>query len=318
MSKDYYEILGVNRKATAAELQKAYRALAKKHHPDLNPDDKAAKQRFQEIQQAYDVLSDEKKRPLYDQFGPQYEQMGAGGGAPFGGGQVPPDFQHADFAQFFGGGGGGMGFEDLLRQFTGGGGPMEGGGRRRGRKQSSAPGADVRHELEVPFRQAVEGGEATLRIRRNGKTETVTIKIPAGIEPGKTIRLRGLGDASPGGGPPGDLLVTVQVAAHPVFVRDGLDLIAKVPITLVEAALGAKVEVPSPHGQITFSVPPGTSSGKKVRIKGQGIHAKTGEQGDLYAEIQIVLPKKLDSEAEELIRRLGEHLGPAPRGDLRW
>ena len=322
MRDEYYSTLGVGRGASADEIQKAYRKLAKKFHPDLNPDDKAAQKKFKEVQQAYDVLSDEKKRKLYDQFGPGFEQMGQGGG-PQWSSQVPPDFRGFDF----GGAGGGDAslppeLQDLLRQFTGGGGVQFGGGtgRRRGRRTPGQPGADVRHEVEVPFRTAVTGGEVSLRLSRPGrKTETLTLKIPAGIDDGKTIRLRGQGEPSSSDGPAGDLLITVRVAPHAWFRRDGLDLIVKVPVTLAEAALGGKVDVPTPHGTITLKIPAGTSSGTRIKAKGQGIKAAEGAAGDLFAEVQIVMPKQLDDESAELIRTLDARLKQRNvRADLEW
>jgi len=322
MSDDYYSALGVSRGATADEIQKAYRKLAKKYHPDLNPDDKAAQKKFKELQTAYDVLSDEKKRKLYDQFGPGFEQMAQGGG-PQWQSQVPPDFRGFDF------GGGAQGeanlpseLQDLLRQFTGGGGFQfgGGGGRRRGRRTPAQPGADLRHEVEVPLRTAVSGGEVSLRLSRPGrKTETLNVKIPAGIEDGKTIRLRGQGEPSQNGGPAGDLLITVRSQPHSHFRRDGLDLVVKVPVTLAEAALGGKVDVPTPHGTITLKVPPGTSGGTRIKAKGQGIHAAGGQAGDLYAEIQIVIPKHLGDEAAQLVRDLDARLKQSDvRSELNW
>jgi DnaJ-class molecular chaperone len=322
MSDEYYSTLGVGRGASADEIQKAYRKLAKKFHPDLNPDDKAAQKKFKEVQQAYDVLSDEKKRKLYDQFGPGFEQMGQGGG-PQWSSQVPPDFRGFDFG---GGGGGDAGLppelQDLLRQFTGGGGFQFGGGtsRRRGRRTPGQPGADVRHEVEVPFRTAVTGGEVSLRLSRPGrKTETLTLKIPAGIDDGKTIRLRGQGEPSSSGGAAGDLLITVRVAPHSWFRRDGLDLIVKLPVTFAEAALGGKVDVPTPHGTITLKIPAGTSSGTRIKAKGQGVKAAEGAAGDLFAEVQIVMPKQLDDESAELIRALDARLKQRDvRTELEW
>jgi len=330
MSDDYYATLGVGRGASADEIQKAYRKLAKKFHPDMNPDDKAAQKKFKEVQQAYDVLSDDKKRKMYDQFGPQFEQMGGGGG-PQWSGQVPPGYGGFDFGGAFGRGGGGSEenlppeLQDLLRQFTSGGGggfQFEGGPqpRRRGRKAAAQPGANIQHEIEVPFRTAATGGEVSLRLVRPGnKNETITVKIPAGIEDGKTIRLRGQGEASPNGGPAGDLLITVRATPHSHFRRDGLDLIVRVPVTLAEAALGGKVDVPTPQGTISLKVPPGTSSGAKLRAKGQGIKTSDGKVGDLYAEIEIVIPKQVDEESGELVRRLDAAWRQGdPRGDLEW
>jgi DnaJ-class molecular chaperone len=328
MAQDYYETLGVARGASQDEIQKAYRSLAKKYHPDLNPDDKAAQKKFKEVQHAYDILSDEKKRQMYDQFGPAFEQVGAGQGGWSG--QVPPGFEGVDFSQMFGGGrtrGGSEGplppdLEELLRQFTGGGagfGGFEGGPQPRRRRRATMPGADLAHELEIPFRTAVTGGEATLRIRRpHGDVETITVKIPAGIEDGKTIRLRGQGEPSPTSGPAGDLLVTVRTGAHPHFRRSGLDLTVEVPVTLAEAALGAKVDVPTPHGTITMTIPAGTSSGKKIRAKGYGIRTKDGERGDLYAEILIAVPKHVDETSAEMIRKLDSRLKQNPREELTW
>ncbi len=334
MSQDYYETLGVARGVSADEIQKAYRKLARKYHPDLNPDDKTAQKKFKEVQQAYDVLSDEKKRKLYDQFGPAFEQFGSGG--PGGGagpqwsGQVPPGFEGFEFSGSWPGGGQGGGevppdLADLLRQFTGGGGGGFdfGGGtattRRRGRRRPAEPGVDVRHEVEVPLRTAVTGGEVNLRIHRGGqKAETISVKIPAGIDDGQTIRLRGQGEPSRNDGPPGDLLVTVRVAPHANFRRDGLDLIVKVPVTLAEAALGGKVDVPTPHGTITLKVPPGTTSGTRLRAKGQGIHKPDGRTGDLYAEILITIPRQIDDASAELIRQLDSRFALDPRGDLSW
>jgi len=332
MSDDYYAALGVGRSASGDEIQKAYRKLARKYHPDMNPDDKAAQKKFKGVQQAYGVLSDDKKRKMYDQFGPQFEQMGTGGGAgPQWSGQVPPGFGGFDFRGFGGGGSGGGSegnlppeLQDLLRQFTGGGGGgFEFGGgpqpRRRSRRPGQ-PGANVQHEVEVPFRTAVTGGEVSLRVSRAGhKVETINVKIPAGIESGKTIRLRGQGEPSTTGGSAGDLLITVRIAPHPSFRRDGLDLIARVPVTVVEAALGARVDVPTPHGTISLKVPGGTSSGTRLRAKGQGIKAADGRTGDLYAEISIVIPKTIDERSTDLVRQLDAHWKqPNPRAELEW
>jgi DnaJ-class molecular chaperone len=163
------------------------------------------------------------------------------------------------------------------------------------------------------------GGTQELLLRRpGGTTETIRVKIPAGIEEGKTIRLRGQGEPGAGGAPAGDLLVTIRIAAHPYYSRKGLDLDVKLPITLAEAALGAKVDVPTPHGVVTVTIPPGASSGKRIRLRGQGIHKSEGQQGDLYAELQIVLPKQLDEQSKELIRQLQARTTDNPRAELRW
>jgi DnaJ-class molecular chaperone len=312
MSEDYYKSLEVGKNASAADIQKAYRKLARKYHPDVNPDDDAAKKKFQEIQRAYEVLSDAEKRELYDRYGSSFESMGTGGGgtwraSPGGGAEF-------DFSQIFGGGGGGFegGFGDIFRQFGGG---RAGGQRARSRPQR---GSDIRHELEVSFNSAVVGGEARLSIKRpTGKVESITVKIPAGVETGKPIRLRGQGEPGQQGGPPGDILIDVKVAAHPLFQRRGKNLELMVPVTLAEAALGAKVDIPTPKGTITLTLPPATSSGKRLRVKGHGVQTKN-EPGDLYAEVRIVLPDALDEESLELIRQIDKRHTMTPRKDLRW
>ena len=305
MAEDYYKTLGVKHDASQADIQKAYRDLARKYHPDLNPDDKTAKKKFQEVQAAFDVLNDPTKRELYDRYGSSFESMGQGQGQPRRGSTrsgpagMGEDF---DFSQFFGerfGAEGPGGFADIFSQFRRGAGE----GRTRGRPRTRG-GADVRHELTVPFLTAVNGGQVEIGLQHaSGRVENLAVKIPAGIDEGKTIRLRGKGEPSEGG-PAGDLLITIHVEPHAYFQRSGNDLLVRVPVTLAEAALGAKVDVPTPRGTVSVRIPAGTSSGKKLRIKGQGVKAGKADAGDLLAEVQIVLPKKFDEESQELIRRL--------------
>jgi DnaJ-class molecular chaperone len=325
MAEDYYKILGVARDASATDIQKAYRKLARKYHPDMNPDDKTAKAKFQEVQKAFEVLNDTSKRELYDRYGSSFESMGAGGpaGGPRGGsagwrpGQGGDDI---DFSQMFGeryGGDDPAGmFGDIFTQFR------RGGSGRSRRPQPPARGADLATELEIPFSTAVTGGEAQIALRRDGgKVETLTVKIPPGIDEGKKIRLRGQGEAVDGG-TAGDILITIHVAPHPWFTRHGNNLDVRVPVTLAEAALGAKVDVPTPKGTFSLRVPAGTSSGKKLRVKGHGVAPRGADPGDLYAEIQIVLPNPLDEECIELIKKLDEHAAQAhpqePRRELKW
>lgn len=321
MAEDYYQILGVKRDASAADIQKAYRALARKYHPDLHPDDKTATKKFQEVQKAFDVLNDPSKRELYDRYGSSFESMAAGGGGPRGGPaggfQPGPGGADFDFGQFFGeryAGDPSGTFSDIFGQFR-----RAGGGR--GPRPAPRRGADVAAEIEIPLPTAVLGGEVQLTVARaDGHVETINVKIPVGIEDGKKIRLRGQGEA--GDGEPGDLLIKVHVLPHPFFQRRGDNLDVKVPVTLAEAALGAKVDVPTPKGTISLRVPPGTSSGTKLRVKGHGVTAKGRPAGDLFADIQIVIPKPLDQESQDLIRQLDERwskAGPAdPRADLHW
>ena len=326
MAEDYYKTLGVSRDASPADIQKAHRKLARKYHPDLNPDDKTAKTKFQEVQRAFDVLNDPSKRELYDRYGSSFESMGAGGGPAGAGGRAPwgaggqPSGEDIDFSQVFGerfgGDPSGM-FGDMFTQFR-----RAGGRQRRQAAPEAGRGADVSAELEIPFNTAVLGGEAQISLRRqNGQIDNLTVKIPAGIDEGKKIRLRGQGEAATGG-TPGDILITVHVAPHPWFTRRGKNLEVRVPVTLAEAALGGKIDVPTPLGTISLRVPAGTSSGKKLRVKGHGVAASKGEPGDLFAEIQIVLPTPLDPECVEFIKKIDEHAQSAhpqdPRRDLRW
>jgi curved DNA-binding protein len=328
MAEDYYKTLGVSRDASAADIQKAYRDLARKYHPDLHPDDKDAKKKFQEVQAAFDVLNDQAKRERYDRYGSSFESAGAGGGprttwswpggqgAP--GGAGGPD--EVDFSQIFGDrmeGGGFGGLGDIFGQFR------QPKGRKRG-PAAAKRGADLTSEAEIPFITSIVGGEVQLSLQRgSGETETIVVKIPAGIEDGKKIRLRGQGEASPArGGTAGDILITIRVGTHPFFTRRGNNLDVKVPVTLAEAVLGAKIEVPTPQGTIVLRVPPGTSSGRKLRAKGRGVAIKGVDPGDLFAEILIVLPKNIDDASRELIQKFDAQTSQAapqnPRADLHW
>jgi len=318
MAKDYYATLGVSRSASPEEIQKAYRKLARKYHPDMNPDDATAKKKFQEVQAAFDVLSDAEKRKRYDQFGADFEAVGAAGGprtwryTTTGGPQTFP----FDLNELFGGGEpdieGGANFADLFKQFS----------RRRGGRPGARPasrGADLKHELTVPFATAVRGGEAALTVQRGGgQVETIRVKIPAGIDDGKKIRLRGQGEPGVGDAPAGDILLTIHVSPHPYFRRTGNRLDVRVPVTLAEAALGAKIDVPTPQGTITLTIPPNTSSGKRLRIKGHGVRPTGQPAGDLFAEIQIVLPDGLSAEDRQKLADISARYPQQPRADLRW
>jgi DnaJ-class molecular chaperone len=302
MAEDFYQVLGVSRNSSDADLKKAYRKLSRENHPDSKPGDKAAAEKFKQVQEAYTVLSDSEKRQKYDRFGhAAFQGGGRGGASPFGGGQV-------DLGDLFGGGGGGgFDFGDL---FGGG------GGRRASRARK---GQDVETTIDVPFNTAAEGGSYSLTVNTAGKPEQITARIPAGVDSGSVIRLSGQGHPGMGGGPNGDLMVKIRVAPHPYFRRDAANLLVDVPISLTEAALGAKVDVPTlSEGLVTVTVPPGSASGTRLRLRGKGIiNRKTNEPGDLYAIIQIVVPKELDDRSRELLEEFAE-LHPEDLREDRW
>lgn len=327
MDQDFYKTLEVSRGVSQADIQKAYRELARKYHPDLNPDDKRAKAKFQEVQRAFEVLNDPEKRELYDRYGSSFES--AGGGGPGGAAWAPggQGMDDIDLGQFFGekygGGGGGSGagaggFADIFKQFSGGGG---GGPSPFQQQQQARPrrGQDILHEVKIPFRLAVTGGQIELTVERAaGKTEKIAVKVPAGIEDGKKIRLRSQGKAGARRGTAGDLIITVRVESHSCYTRRGNRLDVTVPVSLVEAAEGAKVDVPMPAGTITITIPPGTSSGSKLRLKGCGVKPTSGVAGDLFAEIQIMLPKAIDEASLALVREFEERNPISPRENLEW
>lgn len=303
--RDFYEVLGVSRSASADEIKKAYRKLAKQYHPDANPDDASAQKKFAEITEAYDVLSDDEKRKKYDQFGHNWSKVGGAGG-------------HNPFEGFGGAGTAGFDLNDILGGMFGGGGGSPfggGGGRRHARPQK---GQNVEAEIRVPFQVGVEGGEHELSLQKAGKVERITLKIPSGIEDGGKIRLAGQGHPGHAGGTAGDVIVTVRISGHPWFRRDGKNLMVDVPISPSEAALGAKVEVPTlTEGTVMMTVPAGTSSGAKLRLRGKGVRdRKTGERGDQLAVIKIVSPKDLSPEAQELFRQIQQIAPQNPRDGL--
>ncbi|TWT83917.1 Chaperone protein DnaJ [Planctomycetes bacterium CA13] len=315
MTEDLYQVLGVSRTATNDEIKKAHRRLALKFHPDKNPDNDEAREKFKRVQEAYDVLSDEDKRAAYDRYGADFEKIRSSGWNPnAGGGAGEAGFDGLDLEQIFGGrgrGGGGVqfehGFSDFFEQMMGAG--AAGGGRGRGRARRTQPpqrGANVRHELELPLQTAVLGGTTEFYLNRGGKSEKLSVTIPPGVETGSKIRLREQGQPSPNGGPTGDLILLLKVSNHPSFRRIGKNLELQLPVSLPEAALGAKVDVPTPTGTVTLSIPPSTSSGRRLRLKGQGVRNRDGSAGDLIVEIQIRLPESLDDESKELIEKFAE------------
>ncbi len=377
--QDYYDTLGVKRNASAEEIRKAYRRLARKYHPDVNPGDKAAEERFKQIQEAYRVLNDPKKRQMYDQLGfySEHAQPGAGyqpgGGAGFG-----FDFGGFDFSDFMGGGRAESpfpsgGFGDLFSQFFGR-------GARRAAERKPEKGSDLEYALSIDFWQAIHGTQVRINISRqvacgtcNGagsaggatstcsechgsgtvtqmagamrfnltcprcdgrgqlrdacpachgegrllRTETIETRIPPGVQSGSRLRVPGKGNAGTGGGPPGDLYLTVRVEPHPFFERDGDDIRIQVPITVWEASLGTKIEVPTIDGRALLKIPQGTQNGQKFRLREKGVmNTRKGRRGDLIVEVQVQPPPARDQRTREILRELAGLHPEDPRAEI--
>lgn len=316
--RDFYNVLGVSRDASPEEIKKAYRQLAKELHPDRNPDNKEAEERFKDVSAAYAVLSDAEKRKLYDEFG----EMGLREG-------FDPDSYHAaaqgvggfggfDFGDIFGAaargqraGGQGGHFEFNLEDLLGGAGARRGGYVRVPRK-----GADLRSEVTVDFRDAVLGCTKELSLRTDEGDRTLKVRIPAGVRNQGKIRLRGQGGPGAQGGPRGDLVLEVKVRKHPYFSIRGKQLHVTVPVTPLEAYSGAKVNVPTPEGSVQLSVPPGSRTGSKLRLRGKGIQPKDKPRGDLIAHLEIVLPKGHNEDVEEALKTVQEAFEADPRASL--
>jgi len=375
---DYYELLGVPRKASVKDIRAAYRKLARKYHPDLNPGDKSAEEKFKQIQEAYEVLSDTKKRQMYDQFGFNAPGPGAPGpGAAYGG--VSPEDIHFDFGGFdFGGpggtAGGGASFRDLFSQFFRGATAAQTAPQRE-------PGSDLEYQIDITFAEAMHGAVKKLTFTRldvcnvchgsgmepgdekvcptcNGsgqvtqvsgkmrfqvtcsrcggsgrlrticrncggegrvqRVETLDVRIPPGAKSGSRVRVAGRGNAGTGGAPPGDLYIITNVQPHPFFERRGDDLYTVVPVTVSEASLGAKVEVPTIDGRAQVRIPPGTNSGKKLRLREKGAPSagQPGKRGDQIIEVQVVVPKPEDERVRNLLKELGKLDQEDPRREI--
>ena len=313
--RDYYEVLGLARDATDAQVRSAYRKKARQHHPDVSKSPDAA-QKFKEATEAYEVLSDAQKRKKYDQFGHAGGPGAyAGRGGPRGYSQAWPGAEGVsiNFEDLFGRGGGGfsgMSLEEVMEA-------LGGGGARRRRSAAAPPeprGEDTESPVTLEFLDAVRGTTADLRLRRPGAgEETLRVKIPPGVHEGQRIRLRGKGHGG------GDLYIVVHVREHPYFRREGGDLYLDLPISVTEAVLGAEVEVPTLDGTTRLKVPPGTSGSRQLRLRGLGVpSAGGGPRGDQYVVIKIVVPSAVSEEGGRLLRQFGDLEKFNPRRDVPW
>jgi molecular chaperone DnaJ len=368
--KDYYGLLGIKKTASAEDIRKAFRKLARKYHPDVNPNDKKAEEKFKEISEANDILSDEKKRKIYDQLGfysdqidPATAEAAARGGAGFRGGasggrgrrqaqtqEVPFDFDGFDFSEFTGGGSSqerGGGFRDI---FSG----MFSGAERK--PKGPQPGTDLEYQVPVDFWMAIRGPQTCPECHGSGsvtqmggnmkfniecprchgtgkvqsgcdtchgegtvaKQETVEFRIKGGTRDGQRIRLAGKGNAGTNGGAAGDLYLILKVGSHPVFGRTSDDIHVTIPVTVTEAALGAKIEVPTIDGRAQLKIPPGTQDGQKLRLREKGVPsaAHEGARGDEIVEIQITVPRVQDERSKEILRELAKLNPEDPREAL--
>jgi len=387
--KDYYGVLGVDRSAKPDHIRKAYRRLARKFHPDVNPGHKSAEEKFKDLSEAYEILSDEKKRKIYDQYGFYSDNIPAGGygpsGAPSGYGPAPGsnsgaqgfDFSGFDFSDLGAEGEkrGGGSFRDIFSQI------FSRGGQAEAEHEAPERGSDIEHRMHLGFWDAIRGTQVRFNAPRNeacstckgtgttggkattcancggsGKTtqqvgsmkfsgacpachgsgrtkprcpacngtghvrrsETFDVRIPAGVDTGSRVRVAGKGNAGLDGAPPGDLYIVTEVEPHPVFERKGDNIYVKVPVTFTEAALGAKVEVPTIDGPSTIKIPPGTQSGQKLRLRGKGAPSlRASTRGDEFVEVQVAVPRVADERTKEILRELARLNPDDPRRELK-
>ncbi|MDQ3313539.1 MAG: J domain-containing protein [Verrucomicrobiota bacterium] len=312
--RDYYETLGVSKTATDDEIKSAFRKLARKFHPDVAKDKKSAEEKFKQINEAYEVLSDKEKRARYDQLGAGWNQPG--------GGQPPPGWgpQRGGGSPFGSGNGGGVefefngtGFSDFFEAFFGGGRGQSafGGGAATdfGRRGVGAErGSDVEADIMVTLEEALHGSKRTVSFRRtsSSKMETYQVKIPRGVHEGQRIRLAGQGEAGARGGKSGDLFLRVRLARHPDFSVEGSDLVHEVDLAPWQAVLGAEIQVPTLEETRRLKIPAGTQNGQRFRLRERGLPNASGTRGDLYVAIAIRVPKKITERERELWRQLAE------------
>jgi|ERR1700693_59443 len=307
--RDYYETLGVSKTATEDEIKSAFRKLARKYHPDVAKDKKAAEEKFKQINEAYEVLSDPEKRKKYDQLGANWNQPG--------GFQPPPEWgaQPAGGYHQWGGDGGGVqfefggtGFSDFFEAFFGGGRGRSAFGGFGGREATVERGADVEADILVTLEEALHGSTRTVSLRRPGsnKVETYQVKIPRGVHEGQRIRLAGQGEAGGRGGKSGDLFLRVRLAKHPDFTVEGSDLVHEVKIAPWQAVLGTELKVPTLEGTVRLKVPSGTQGGQRFRLRERGLPSASGQRGDLYVVVQMQVPKKLSEREREIWNQLAK------------
>lgn len=301
VSKDPYEVLGIKKDATQEEVRKAYRALAKKLHPDLNPGDNSAETRFKAVSAAYAILGDPDKRARFDRG--EIDASGAERAEQ----RTYRHYADRDSAHHYRTGPGQEGFEDLGGIFS----QMFG---QRGRGEFRMRGGDVRYNMTVDFLEAAKG--AKKRVTMPDGT-TLDVNIPAGVHDGQTLRLKGKGQPGVGGGEHGDALVQIAISEHDAFQRDGLDILFELPIGIDEATLGGEIEVPTIAGQVKMKIPKGSNSGDTLRLRGRGVHAKGGKKGDQLVKLKIVMPDKIDSDLESFMREWAKAHAYDPRAKAR-
>ena len=309
--KDYYETLGVPRTASDTEIKKAFRKLAREYHPDVAKDKKRAEEKFKEINEAYEVLSDPTKRKRYDELGPNWKSgadfrpppgwegfPGRQGRRPGGAGPAPEEFEF-----------GGTGFSDFFEQLFGGRRGGFSGYRNFEEEEAAARGRDVEGDILVSLEEAERGAVRPVSVRHGSKTETHQVKIPAGVTEGQRLRIAGRGEHGSGGGQAGDLYLRVRLAKHPDFEVDGHNLIYEAELAPWEAVLGAEISVPTLHGRVHIRIPPGTQSGQKLRVRGRGL----GSQGDLLVVTNITVPSHVSDGEKKLWEQLKDQSKFNPR-----
>jgi curved DNA-binding protein len=310
--RDYYETLGVSKTATEDEIRSAFRKLARKYHPDVAKDKKAAEEKFKEINEAYEVLSDPEKRKKYDQLGADWDRPGGFQPPPQWGQQQPGGgFQQYEWGGDNGGVQfefGGTGFSDFFETFFGGGRGRSAFGGFGGRQATAERGADVEADIMVTLEEALHGSTRTVSLRRAGsnKVENYQVKIPRGVHEGQRIRLAGQGEAGTRGGKSGDLFLRVRLAKHPDFSVEGSDLIHEEKIAPWQAVLGTELTVPTLEGSVRLKVPPGTQGGQRFRLRERGLPSAAGKRGNLYVDFQINVPKKITEPEREIWRELAK------------